>query len=67
MLIVKRVISNPMVFYKVHVCIGNHTILTHIAFAFGRFFCKNVTFESFLKSNFTGTGYFKALLRWSWF
>ena len=39
-----------------------HTIQTHIAFAFSGFFCKNVTFESFLEGNFTGTGNFKALL-----
>lgn len=41
--------------------IGHNTVLTHIAFALGRFFCKNVAFESFLESDFTSTGNFKAL------
>ncbi len=44
-----------------HIAICNHTVFTHSTLAFGRFFCKNVTFESFLKSNFTCTGNFKAL------
>ncbi len=44
-----------------HVGITYNTIFTHVALAFGRFFCKNVTFESFLKGNFTGAGNFKAL------
>ena len=31
---------------------ANNTFLTQSAFTLGGFFCKNVTFESFLKSNF---------------
>ena len=45
-----------------HVAVCNHAVFTHSTLALGRFFCKNVTFESFLKSNFTCTGNFKALL-----
>lgn len=45
-----------------HVCITNHTILTHITLAFFRFFGQDVTFKSFLKHDLTGTGNFKALL-----
>ena len=44
------------------VCIGNNPVQTHITLTLGRFFCEDVTFESFLEGNFTGTGNFKALL-----
>jgi hypothetical protein len=44
-----------------HVAVCNYAIFTHSTFALGRFFCKNVTFESFLESNFTRTGNFEAL------
>jgi hypothetical protein len=47
---------------KVHVGISHNTIHTHVAFALGTFFGKNVTFKSFLESNYTGAGNFKALL-----
>lgn len=48
--------------YKVKIRITHSTIDAHVAFALGRFFGENVTFESFLKCNFTRTGNFKALL-----
>jgi len=43
------------------VCICYYPILAHSAFAFGRFFCEDVTFKSFLESDLTGAGNFKAL------
>ncbi len=49
-------------FYKVQVGIAYYTIFTQTAFTFSCFFGKNVTFESFLIGNFTGSGNFKALL-----
>lgn len=45
-----------------HVGIAYHAVLTHIAFTFGTLFCQDVTFKSFLESDLTGTGNFKALL-----
>ena len=44
-----------------HVAVCNNAVFTHSTLALGRFFCKDVTFESFLESNFTRTGNFKAL------
>ena len=44
-----------------HIAVCNYTIFTHSTLAFGRFFSEDVTFESFLKSNFTRAGNFKAL------
>ena len=45
-----------------HIGIAYHAVLTHIAFAFGGFLGQDVSFESFLKGDLTGTGDFKALL-----
>lgn len=44
-----------------HVAVCNNAVFTHSTLALGRFFCKDVTFESFLECNFTCTGNFKAL------
>ena len=44
------------------ISITDHSVLTHIAFAFSAFLGENVTFESFLKCDLTGTGNFEALL-----
>lgn len=45
-----------------HVRICNHAVYTHTAFTLGALFCKDVTFESFLKGDLTCTGNFEALL-----
>ncbi len=45
-----------------HVGITHRAINTHVTLALGRFFGENVTFESFLESDFTRTGNFEALL-----
>ena len=42
--------------------IADHPILAHGTLALGGFFGEDVTFESFLESDLTGTGNFKALL-----
>jgi hypothetical protein len=42
--------------------ITNHTIFAHVTLTFSRFFSEDVPFESFLKSDFTGTGNLEALL-----
>lgn len=44
------------------VCVADQSFLTQVAFALGTLFCKDVPFERFLINNFTGAGYFKALL-----
>ena len=39
----------------------NHPVFSQVAFAFGRFFCEDVAFKSFLKSNFTRAGHLEPL------
>ena len=45
-----------------HIGIAYYSVLAHITFALGGFFCEDVTFESFLEGDLTRTGDLKALL-----
>ena len=47
--------------YKIHLGRMYLSVFTHSTLAFSRFFCKDVAFERFLESDFSGTGNFKAL------
>jgi hypothetical protein len=47
-------------FYEILVGAADFSFFRHQPFSFRGFFCKDVSFESFLESDFTGAGNFKS-------